>query len=489
VFGFLKGIPVKSSILVAALLFSTATSFAWSVVHPDKESIGPQTDFKNMTADEALGLLAKAQSIKIAGDNHANQAYCNGKRRPDWDTDHRAENGCVHIGEGGYGPNSEYSLATSMEALFRGCGIYAVSTDETWGDDRSGTSCGILGARFAALGNLAVAKAIWEKAPGCHSHDRAGNPINGCMAFVLSSDPDWGVYRGDWHHDYQIQHEQAYGSDAEKLFAMARQACKETLDFSSCLYLKKHGVPIDMQVVREAETQRRQNVREAWDEAEEELAQKDREKDARFNAFMSVLSSMPGAKDPNAIVNAANRQGTEMMALGAANDAARRRSAVAGSGSINSAIESLLGTPSSVNSSTTATTNSSLSSNSNSKRSSAAPSETGPVQCTDMSNFITGAAKVDSNGFVSGVLTSHSDKYLDVVWAFARGGRPDWTGGGSGADTLKPGQTHGGQGAGYWGPIGGPDGVDTNPPRIFWRAVLESENQAHTYGCTQMHTN
>lgn len=381
----------------ATIVVLVACSVVSAVSKPRKgehQLIGPQTDFGNMTPDQAFGLLANAQSIKIAGDNHANQTYCNGRKRPSWDIEHRAEMGCVHIGEGGYGPTPEYSLPTSMEALFRGCGIYAVSTDETWGDDRSGLSCGILGARFAALGNLDVAKAIWERAPGCRSHDRAGNPINGCMLFVLSGDPDWGVYRGDWHRDYQTQHEQAYASDPAKLLAMARLACKESLDFSSCLYLKNHGVPIDMQVVRDAESQRQQNVHVAWEESHAELAQADREKDAHFNTFMAVLSSMPGANDPNAIINAANQQGAQMVAIGATNDAARDRAAPAtrggprSAGSSNSAINSLVGnsTPSSAGPSPTATTISSLL-NSDTPAGQSSSTNTTPETCPNMQAY------------------------------------------------------------------------------------------------------
>lgn len=191
--------------------------------------------------------------------------------------------------------------------------------------------------------------------------------------------------------------------------------------------------------------------------------------DSFSTSLLNALKQMGG--QDNLIQQTANQQSAAIMAIGNANankqqQAAHTRLAAQQASTPNS------GSPSTSGGATSSGTGSATS------------GETGPAQCTDMSSSVSGTAKVDSNGYVSGSLTNHSNQYLDVVWVFARGGQPDWSQ--AGGDTLEPGQTRGGQGNGYWGPINGSGAVDSNPPRIFWRAVLESENQKHTYGCIQM---
>ncbi|HLZ13233.1 MAG TPA: hypothetical protein VKP58_11660 [Candidatus Acidoferrum sp.] len=50
-------------------------------------------------------------------------------------------------------------------------------------------------------------------------------------------------------------------------------------------------------------------------------------KQSAVDTAINVLQSMPGASDPNAILHAANQQSAQMLAIGAANDAARRQAA------------------------------------------------------------------------------------------------------------------------------------------------------------------
>lgn len=92
--------------------------------------------------------------------------------------------------------------------------------------------------------------------------------------------------------------------------------------------------------------------------------------------------------------------------------------------------------------------------------------------CAVATNFVTATVKVASDGFVVGYLTNHSNQTLYVSYTFARGGKP--YGPDTGATTIRPGQTAGGELGGIWAS----GNVDTNPPRIFWYAVLQSDENA-----------
>jgi hypothetical protein len=96
-----------------------------------------------------------------------------------------------------------------------------------------------------------------------------------------------------------------------------------------------------------------------------------------------------------------------------------------------------------------------------------------PDKCTYATQYVTGTAKVGSDGFIVGNLTNNSNQTLYVSYTFARGGKPakDTAGG----VTIRPGQTVGGEGGGIWEAA---DSVDTNPPKIFWYAVLQSDVDA-----------
>jgi hypothetical protein len=285
----------------------------------DKGGLGPQTDFKNMPPEQVLALLQNAQAIKIdvpapAGPEVFNQKVCNGKRFS-WSND-RAEHDCVPFDNNIDNPRI---LLRTMESLFRGCGIYAPTTDNSWGDDRSGDTCGLLGSLFVAIGNVAAARAVWEQAPGCHSHDMNGNATNGCVKFIMGYDDTslaitWVGNRLS-----------AYNSDKPKLYAMAQEACNNAHDQASCSYLNSQGAHVDMAAINREHEARTDAVLASVDEKREEQQEKSRESDARFNAVMGALQSMPGASDPNAIVNAGNQQAAQMRAIGDANATAQKQ--------------------------------------------------------------------------------------------------------------------------------------------------------------------
>lgn len=89
--------------------------------------------------------------------------------------------------------------------------------------------------------------------------------------------------------------------------------------------------------------------------------------------------------------------------------------------------------------------------------------------CTSLNGFITAKVKVAPDGFVVGWLTNNSNQTAYVQYTFARGGKPypPETGG----VTIRSGQTVGGEGGGIWAA----GDADTNPPGIFWNAVLQSD--------------
>jgi hypothetical protein len=72
--------------------------------------------------------------------------------------------------------------------------------------------------------------------------------------------------------------------------------------------------------------------------------------------------------------------------------------------------------------------------------------------------------------FVVGWLTNKSNQTVYVRYTFGRAGKPysPETGG----VTIHPGQTVGGEGGGIWAPA---SDVDSNPPEIYWNAMLQSD--------------
>lgn len=99
--------------------------------------------------------------------------------------------------------------------------------------------------------------------------------------------------------------------------------------------------------------------------------------------------------------------------------------------------------------------------------------------CTSMTQYVTANVHVNTDGIVVGSLTNNSNMAVYVTFSFARGGQPDKFGAGS--VTLLPGQRMGGEGSGIWAVSKGAGAVDSNPPRFFYSAILQSDS--NTPGC------
>src|ERR1700722_4555446 len=302
-------IPASVAILLCACNF---------VLAGEKSPLTPKTDFKTMSPEQVLAVLHKAEGIKV----NIPKVYCNGKK-PSW-LQQTLEMECAALAfDGNQEIHNSDVLLHDMEALFRGCGIYATMSGETWGDERSGYSCGLLGSLFFAIGNTPAARTVWEQAPGCHSHDMNGHDLNGCMAFIVGN---LGIYRPriglqvPWVDNFGNSRAKAYDSDHAKLVAMAHDACTNVHDASSCLFLQmREGQKIDWETVKTDERERRQDRREHLQADEEQRHEQAQESNARFNAVIGAMQSMPGASDPNAVINAGNQQAAAIRAVGDAN--------------------------------------------------------------------------------------------------------------------------------------------------------------------------
>jgi hypothetical protein len=135
-------------------------------------------------------------------------------------------------------------------SLVRDCGEYALHNQD--GLLESGAGCGLLGAFLADEGNAEAAKAVWEQAPGCHTHDVFGDPMNGCVRFIVG-EGDAGKEGQQWLLQNGYDHHALYSRDKPRLIAMAKAACLNEFDYASCAFLARDGgVNLDIVALRQA---------------------------------------------------------------------------------------------------------------------------------------------------------------------------------------------------------------------------------------------
>lgn len=303
-------------------------------------NVSSRTDFRTMPPDQVLATLRNASSIRIESPRGSQTdplwlPICDGKRG-DKVLSHAREDAC----QSSFIFASFYETMTSdpsvllysMEALFRGCGLYAPSLDQSHG----GLTCGKLGLLFHLIGNDSAARAIWEQAPGCYSLDDGDSLVNGCMSFIVGGYVQSGNGQSQFILDRQwaapssirgslSNSEAAYKDNPVRLAQMARVACNQVHDRSSCQYLAAHGEPVNMAAVEMTERSNRQARKEAAAENNAEIDRRNRESHNRRDSILSMLQSMPGASDPNAILNAGNQQAAAIRAIGDANAARQQQ--------------------------------------------------------------------------------------------------------------------------------------------------------------------
>jgi hypothetical protein len=285
-----------------------------------------QSSFATMTPNEVLARLTTADKIKIKDPEHRlldkwHLKWCNGGINVN--AEMGRELSCALRSNFAQINTSDSSvLETSMEILFRSCGVYS-----SYPDNDEGVSCGMLGRLFFRIGNVPAAQAVWEHAPGCNVLDRGGHPVNGCIDAILGQSgqegqtSDAGV---DWSSG-GVNYMDAYASEPQELLKLASDACSKDKDYGACQYLQSKGANIELDSVAAYNNQRIQQNGNAEAAADQVAQMNAEEHQERVNAVIGALSSLPAANDPNAIVNTANQEATQMIAGGAANDAARRQ--------------------------------------------------------------------------------------------------------------------------------------------------------------------
>lgn len=194
---------------------------------------------------------------------------------------------------------------------------------------------------FLAIGNTAAARSVWDDAPGCYSHDDTGYLVNGCVKFILYQYMESNnMYRWAQNNGISlnllISNElapstvvrsigtivdglDAYQNEQQKLILMVSKACDTAHDYVSCAYLKSRGESIDMNAVAKRENQRAKDASQQEAKTDADYAQQRADSDAHFNSVMGALQSMPGGNNPNAVLDAGNRQAAQMRSIGDSN--------------------------------------------------------------------------------------------------------------------------------------------------------------------------
>ncbi|HKD79067.1 MAG TPA: tetratricopeptide repeat protein [Candidatus Angelobacter sp.] len=174
-------------------------------------------------------------------------------------------------------------------------------------------SCPDLGQFYEERGDYAMAMAVYLHAPNCDQPQPYTINRESCLMFANILSQKLG--------------------DKPLEATVTKDLCQRFSDSNYCFSLNRyfHGsVDLDVAAERSRAIQNREERALDAEEAAElqEHLERQQERDAKWNAATSTLQSMPGANDPNAILNAANQQSAQMMAIGAANDAARQQAAL-----------------------------------------------------------------------------------------------------------------------------------------------------------------
>lgn len=151
---------------------------------------------------------------------------------------------------------------SKFNALLLGCGWDAT-------ESFNGGNCSSLASVLIGVGNVAAAKVILSRAPGCHSHDQAGNPVNICFAYAL-------------------QEQVLFQGDELKNIALAAYA--QESDLKASRYLVSIGINADVAAAEASEQEKkleRQQANDAQSAADDAAAA---QKQADINNRIATLS-------------------------------------------------------------------------------------------------------------------------------------------------------------------------------------------------------
>jgi len=116
-------------------------------------------------------------------------------------------------------------------------------------------------------------------------------------------------------------------NDSAREREVRSQVCARFNSVPDCARYKALGGDVDVNAVVGAANLRKQQAEAREQQYREDRAERHSESEARFNAVMGTLQSMPGGSDPNAIVNAGNQQAAATRAVGDANAAQQQAAA------------------------------------------------------------------------------------------------------------------------------------------------------------------
>jgi hypothetical protein len=294
-------------------------------------SLPSPTDPRIMPGAYVLTLLKSAAELKV---DPKGTLFATDRSDRDLKSDLKACNGgkvsagaigtiaCLNIFTAHRELDTSQSLSSTdrfyiLSTLLRGCGVYALSSDNYEAMD--GRACGILGRYLWELGNHEAAKVVWEAAPGCYSVDhRAGTPVSACVAAILGEHLS-SVFTSNF--DPYV----AYKFQPERLVQLMWKSCTTVHDRNSCEFLSSNGANVDMAAVEQAENDRHDAIEENRERNREEFARAQADSEARRDALFGALQSMGGG-DPNLIANTANQQAAAIRAIGDANAARQQAS-------------------------------------------------------------------------------------------------------------------------------------------------------------------
>lgn len=296
-----------------------------SVAQGDSGAAG---DFRTMPSAKVLRLLLNADQVKA--ELRGTSFPPHDKKDPEWakscngmkskDSVVRAyagENACfqvfTHYARDAFADFSNTAnLNYVVNALVRGCGLYAPSQDKAY----RGRTCGLLGRTLYGIGNTDAAKAVWELAPGCYSQDeRTGSPLNGCVNVMTGGDGQF--FRGTTLKSYGAL-TQVFRGEPQRLVRLMFQSCTTIHDRDSCSFLQQNGANVDMAAVEQAENERHEALEEFRAERRADSERERAAAEERRNAIFGALASM-GGSNSTAVLDAGNQQAAALRALGNAN--------------------------------------------------------------------------------------------------------------------------------------------------------------------------
>ena len=271
-------------------------------------------------APDAVAMLEQAKREKVelsreekkmankgtfSSDWRRDLKYCNTN---DFDNRHSVSDTsrfCGLLGDHLKGSIGVTSRATEL-AYLRSCAFVS-----HYGNDHP---CADLGSFYVGRGDYGAAMAVYLHAPNCDQPEPTVYARQACL------DGAYGV-----SVKVDDKHLQA---------VISKQLCDRFSDPYACGRLNEEfGGSVDVAAAQKRYSAIREkdarDIDAGFAADEQERLERQQARDDKWNAAISSLRSMPGASDPNAILNAANQQGAQMVAIGAANDAARRDAAQA----------------------------------------------------------------------------------------------------------------------------------------------------------------